>query len=312
MKQIALRSVVALVAMLASSGAYALSNRTFVSGNGSDTNPCSLTAPCRSFAQAITQTNAGGEIAVLDTAGYGIVTINKAVSIINQDGVEAGITTASATDGITIGAGAFDVVNLRGLTLVGGGIGTHGITFTSGGTLNIQNCSIRGFTSQGVNFVPTASSKLNVSDTIVSNNGFEGILVQPTGNGVANTAFFERVQSIGNGTGFSVTGQSATGGTLAATANTSAASGNIGGFAVISLGGGAVTTFAVINSAAIGNGTGLSSTNAGATMFIAGSTVSGNATHGFNIQTSGLIKTFGNNNITDTNNVGTLTPAGQQ
>src|ERR1700688_1428627 len=111
--------------------AHAQSNRTFVSGHGSDSNPCSIALPCRSFAFAITQTNAGGELAVLDTAGYGSVTITKAVSIINQDGVEAGITATSG-DGITIAAGTTDVVNLRGLTLVGGG-GTNGITLTGGG-----------------------------------------------------------------------------------------------------------------------------------------------------------------------------------
>src|SRR5215472_3305264 len=214
----ALFVVAAAATVIHASPAFPQAARTFVSGQGSDANPCSLAAPCRSFAQAVTQTNAGGEIAVLDTAGYGTVTINKAVSIINQEGVEAGITTASSTDAVTISAGAFDVVTLRGLTLVGGGIGNNGIKFTSGGTLNIQNCSIRGFVSHGVHFNPAASSRLNVSDTIVSNDGLDGIIVEPTGPGVANTAFFERVQAIGNGAGFFVTGQGATGGTLAATA----------------------------------------------------------------------------------------------
>src|SRR5215467_12794391 len=91
----------AAAAAIHGSPAFAQAARTFVSGQGSDANPCSLAAPCRSFAQAITQTNAGGEIAVLDTAGYGTVTINKAISITNQDGVEAGISTASAVDAIT-------------------------------------------------------------------------------------------------------------------------------------------------------------------------------------------------------------------
>src|SRR5215831_13328873 len=126
MKRIALLSAATLVATLASSSAYA-ANRTFVSGTGDDTNPCSLGAPCRSFAGAIVQTSAGGEIAVLDTAGYGAVTITKAVSIVNEEGVEAGITVTSG-DGITINAGASDVINLRGLTLVGAG-GGSGITF---------------------------------------------------------------------------------------------------------------------------------------------------------------------------------------
>src|SRR5215468_8819023 len=139
MKRIALLSAVALVVTTASSSAFAQNNRTFVSGNGSDSNPCSLAAPCRSFAGALTQTSPGGEIAVLDTAGYGAVTITQAVSIVNEEGVEAGITVTSG-NGITINAGATDVVNLRGLTLVGAAGGSSGITFNTGRVLNIQNC----------------------------------------------------------------------------------------------------------------------------------------------------------------------------
>src|SRR5215471_4853459 len=137
MTRIALLSAVTLVATLASSGAYALANRTFVSGSGSDANPCSLSAPCRSFAGALAQTSAGGEIAVLDTAGYGAVTITKAVSIVNEEGVEAGITVTSG-DGITINAGAFDIVNLRGITIVGASGFGSGIALNTGAALNIQ------------------------------------------------------------------------------------------------------------------------------------------------------------------------------
>src|SRR5215472_11351460 len=163
MKRIALLSAASLIS---STDAYALSNRTFVSGSGSDTNPCSLGAPCRSFAGALAQTSPGGEIAVLDTAGYGAVTIGQAVSIVNEEGVEAGITATSG-DAISINAGASDVVNLRGLTIVGAG-GANGITFNSGGALNIQNCVIRGFTANGLNLAPTGSADINVSNTIVS------------------------------------------------------------------------------------------------------------------------------------------------
>src|SRR5690349_4044942 len=125
MKRTALLSTFALVAMLAAGGAYAQANRTFVSGSGSDANPCSLGAPCRSFAQAITQTNAGGEITVLDTAGYGAVTIDKSVSIVNDGVGEAGVTVTSG-NAVTVSTGANDVVNLRGLTLVGGGGAQNG------------------------------------------------------------------------------------------------------------------------------------------------------------------------------------------
>src|SRR5262249_30059071 len=157
--------------------ARAQANRTFVSGHGADGNPCSLAAPCRSFAQALTQTNAGGEITILDPAGYGPVTITKAVSIVNDGVGEAGITVGSATDGIDVNIGAGDVVNLRGLTLVGGGVGANGILFSKLGALNIQKCVIRGFFN-GIEVVPAGTGAINVSDTIVADIAAVGIAVQ--------------------------------------------------------------------------------------------------------------------------------------
>jgi hypothetical protein len=97
MKQIALLWTATLVATIASSGAYALANRTFVSGAGNDANPCSLAAPCRSFARALAQTSPGGEIAVLDTAGYGAVTITQAVSIANEEGSSGAPNSGTAS-----------------------------------------------------------------------------------------------------------------------------------------------------------------------------------------------------------------------
>ena len=107
----------ALVATLSALPARAENARSFVSGAGSDSNPCSLAAPCRSFAGAIIQTAPGGEITVLDSAGYGAVTINQSVSITNPGGVEAGITTSASENAITIDATSAATVTLRGLTL---------------------------------------------------------------------------------------------------------------------------------------------------------------------------------------------------
>src|SRR5439155_12643450 len=107
---------------------------------GSDANPCTRLAPCRTFAAALALTAAGGDIAALDAAGYNAVTITQSVSIVN-DGVGE-----VATPGITINAGAGDVINLRGLTMKGNqpGAPVNGIAF-NGGALNVQNCVIRGF-----------------------------------------------------------------------------------------------------------------------------------------------------------------------
>jgi hypothetical protein len=173
--------------------AGAQSTRTFVSGHGSDTGSCALVTPCRTLNYAVTQTSAGGEVAVLDTAGYGPVMVSKSISITAQEGIEAGIAVTSSTNGVTVSAGPNDVVNLRGLILTGSGVGVNGIQFNSGKSLTIQNCIIRGFTSSGIFLVPGASS-IAVFDTILSNNE-DGITFSPSANA---SAFFQRVQSIQN------------------------------------------------------------------------------------------------------------------
>src|SRR5215472_3306097 len=129
----------ALLVVLFASGASAQVQRTFVSGLGSDANPCSRTAPCRTFGQAISQTNPNGEVIVLDSAGYGAFTITQAVSITAPPGVYAGISVFSG-DGITITAGGSDTVILRGLTLNNQGSTGTGIICTMVGTLHIESC----------------------------------------------------------------------------------------------------------------------------------------------------------------------------
>ena len=118
--------------------------RTFVSAKGSDSNACSLPLPCRTFAVALTQTNAGGEIIVLDSGGYGGTTINKAVSIVVPQGVYAGVSVFAATDGFVISAGPADEVVLRGLTINNQG-GNNGIVFNTGAALYVESCTILGF-----------------------------------------------------------------------------------------------------------------------------------------------------------------------
>jgi hypothetical protein len=307
MKRIALLSVVTLAVTLASGAADALSNRTFVSGTGNDANPCSLAAPCRSFTGALAQTNPGGEIAVLDTAGYGAVTITKAVSIVNEEGVEAGITATSG-DGITINAGASDVVNLRGLTLVGAG-GTNGITLNSAGALNIQNCVIRGFALAGINLVATGSVDFNVSNTIVSSN-VEGVFLKPSGTGITVTASFDQVQAIHNSQdGFFIGGSFMTGSLLAIAADSLASGNGSAGFASFSSFAKAATTWTLANSKAANNGIGVHADGDNAAIVLNGSTISGNSFNGFSATSGGFVISYGNNAIVDTTNTGPLTPA---
>src|SRR5262249_55236010 len=124
--------------------------RTFVSPTGNDGNKgCSMAAPCRTFQVALNETNSGGEITILGTADYGTLTIDRAISIQNGGGFEAGIMVPFNGFGITINAGANDAVSLRGLTLEGGGNASTGIQVNSLQSLTVDNCIVRHFGGDG-------------------------------------------------------------------------------------------------------------------------------------------------------------------
>jgi hypothetical protein len=92
-----LATVVVVLLCALESSAQTQATRTFISGGGDDVNPCSLTAPCRTFAGVITRTTAGGEIDVLDSAGFGGVTITKSISIVNRGAIRNYSFFGSAT-----------------------------------------------------------------------------------------------------------------------------------------------------------------------------------------------------------------------
>ena len=176
--------------------AFAQATRTWVSGVGDDANPCSRTAPCKTFAGAISKTAAGGEINCLDPGGFGALTITKAIAIICQAGT-AGVLV-SGTNGITVAAGTGDVVFLQGLDFEGLGTGLSGVSFSSGKGLYVTECVIRGFTTNGINFAPsTVNASLVVQNTIVADNSGGGILIAPTGGFTAN-ALLTKTQMVRN------------------------------------------------------------------------------------------------------------------
>lgn len=296
---------------------HAQVSRSFVSGHGVDSSICSVNSPCRTFAYAITQTAAFGEIVVLDTAGYGAVTINKSINITNEEGVEAAITVTSG-DGITIsGTNEADVVNLAGLTLTGNG-GVNGITFSGLGTLNIQNCVVRGFTQNGLNLIPSLQggfvsigAPINAADVVTTNNGNDGINFAPSAglNAENANAFFQRIQASGNGSGIVLDGSNyATARGPRAMIVDSAATNNVTG--VVSIAATTAATITLVNSKSNNNQTGVSASNA--TIVLAESALSGNSTAAYTISGTGIIKTFGNNSIVDTNHTGTLTSISAQ
>ncbi|RBP39040.1 uncharacterized protein DUF4957 [Roseimicrobium gellanilyticum] len=172
------------VYLLGSASMFGQATRTWVSGVGDDVNPCSRTAPCKTFAGAISKTAAGGEIDTLDPGGYGTVTITKSIVI---DGIGGGASSilASATNGININAGANDVVTIRNVQINGAGttLGLNGINILAAKAVHIENCEIYNFSNNGVLIAPSAAGNM---DVFIKNCTFRNINstgAVPGGNG---------------------------------------------------------------------------------------------------------------------------------
>jgi hypothetical protein len=188
---VTMNSLESVTAMFSASGGGGPSTQTFVSATlGSDSNPCTRISPCLTFAAALAQTTAGGEIDVLDPGDFGPVTINKSMTIAGDAPGVAGAIPSSGTSGIVISAGSSDVINLHGLAFDGvNASGTSGVVFTSGARLNISQCVFQGFATSGMTLSPGPGSAtktlMSVQDTTILNNA-TGILIQPTGGIAAN------------------------------------------------------------------------------------------------------------------------------
>jgi hypothetical protein len=304
----------ALICSLPAAPAQAQALRTFVSAAGSDSNNCTdVSTPCRHLAQAYAATAAGGAIEVLDPANYGGLTISQAISI---DG--HGWTAMAAGSGFTaisINAGPSDKINIRGVVIDGLGFANNtGISFTAGGSLNVQDSVIRNFGGVGIGFVPNASSSLFVSDTLLTDCGI-GVYLAPTGAGT-DTAVFNRVEVYNNAPveGFSILGVNSSGGSITATVSESTISGNTNGIHVKSTSGQAVAKVTVFHSVVANsqfNGFIVDGTNA--TVTLAQSAVMGNAGTGWDILNSGVIQTYLDNYFNGNGtNTGSLTTIGKQ
>lgn len=140
--------VMAAALVLACQPAYAALNRVWISGKGADQASCgTVAAPCRTLQYAHDMTNPGGEIDVLDGAGYGAITITKAISIVNDGVGVAGVLAPAGGNAVTISAGINETIILRGLTIEGSNVGVFGIEFNSGAGLSVSNSTIQGFTA---------------------------------------------------------------------------------------------------------------------------------------------------------------------
>jgi hypothetical protein len=166
-----LRTVLAFAALtlIGASTAFAQATNTWVSGVGDDVNPCSRTAPCKTFPGAISKTAAGGQINALDSGGFGAVTITKSITIAGI-GQGAGILV-SGQNAITINAGVLDVVKLRHLQINGVSNSPIGIRFLAGAALIVDHVLIHGFVSG----IETSAGSTLVHRSLIAQNSSYGI-----------------------------------------------------------------------------------------------------------------------------------------
>ena len=278
--------------------------RTFVSAAGNDSNPCSITLPCRNLQAAYNAVAANGEVDVLDPGNYGSLTITGPVNI--QGHGWAGLS-ANAGAAITINApGATDKIFISGMVLDGLGIaGTTGIIFNSGGTLNVQDSVIRNFTDDGIGFKPNSStlSQLFVSNTLLSDNGASGINISPAGSGTTS-GVVDHVKTLNNVT-FGINVFSSTQITNVTVSDSVSANNQFSGVNANSSGTTQVNI--MVRNSTIANNVlhGLQAVDGGATVRVTRSTITGNGTGWNNL--SGAVLSYGDNNI-DGNTSGNTEP----
>ena len=294
--------------------ASAQATRTWVSGVGDDVNPCSRTAPCKTFAGAISKTAAGGEINCLDPGGFGTVTITKSITI-DCSGT-FGSSLASGVNGFNVNDSASGFPNtirviLRGLSVNGAGGGAQnaqgnpgsgviGINFTSGAFLLVEDVIIQRFntsTATGISFRPGGNGQLVVNNTVIVSNG-NGIDIAPTGTGTARAAI-HNVAIVGNtGIGIRLNSQGTTN-AVGAQATIDNAEVNSNGQGIIMLSSGATANaLAMITNSNVSNNTtfGLQSNGAAARGRVGNTTITMNGT-GVNFINGGDMPTYGNNRL---------------
>lgn len=180
-----LKGLTAILLLQVAVSASAQATRTWVSGVGDDVNPCSRTAPCKTFAGAISKTAASGEINVLDPGGYGAVTITKAMTI-SGDSSMAGILV-SGTNGITVNAANTDVVMLRNLVFDGVGTGLTAIRVVQAKAVIVDRATIFGFNTAAVETVSPTLANVTVNNSTIANNAGVGLYAASGSITVENT-----------------------------------------------------------------------------------------------------------------------------
>ena len=193
MRSTFVKLVIALTIMAFATMAHAQATRTWVSGVGDDANPCSRTAPCKTFAGAISKTAANGEINALDPAGYGAVTITKPITI-DGGGMLASVLNSGVNGIVVNSTGATDTVILRNLEINGANTGVRGISVIAVKKLIVENCNIYNQNAaapsgQGINIVSSTTSMfVSVIHCSIEHNSTQGILASASGAGTVFVA----------------------------------------------------------------------------------------------------------------------------
>jgi hypothetical protein len=315
--------------LLTATPAAAQATRTWISGVGDDANPCSRTAPCKTFAGAISKTAATGEINCLDPGGFGGVTITKSITL-SCEGVTAGILIA-ATNGITINAGPTDVVRLRGLDLeglstIGGAL--SGINVLNVGALYVTNVKINGFggtglaagsLGYGISFTPGSDAVLVLDNVELARNGNSGspgnsggLLIKPAAGVTAKVSVSRSIIERSANVGIRADTTGAVGAIIAINVSESFLADNGAGVLAKAPAGTGTISLAVDNTTVTQNsGNGILANGSGATVRVGGSLISGNAT-GVQTLNAATISSYGNNhlngNTTDGTFSGTIAP----
>jgi hypothetical protein len=277
---------------------------------GDDVNPCSRTAPCKTFAGAISKTATNGEINCLDPGGFGGVTITKSITIDCTGTI--GSILGSSTNGVNVN-GANVIVKLRGLSINGAVTGFVGVNFIQGAVLMVENCEIMNFqagNAAGIRFAPGAAAKLFVVNTNMTGNGTGatggGIVVQPSGAGNVHAVISKSALS-SNSMGISAVGSGTTGGVFVTVSDTVSANNSQNGIQAVTTSG--ITTLMVDRSTVMGNAIGLRVDGSLATIRFSNSVVTANAT-GLSAANSGSLLTYTSTNDVNGNTTSDGAPTG--
>jgi hypothetical protein len=279
--------------------AAAQATRTWVSGVGDDANPCSRTAPCKTFAGAISKTAASGEINCLDPGGFGAVTITKSITI--DCGGTFGSILASGTNGVNVNGAGINVI-LRNLSINGVVSGLVGINFIAGASLTLDNVTVMNFntgTAAGIVFAPNSSfAVFLMRNSIVHSNGLApstggGVLVQPAAGGSALVTIADSKMQRNGGAGILLT--SANGATLMTVRDSSISSNTNGGVASTAT---AASITVMLDRATINSNSqnGVLSSGGNSTVRINNSVIHGNAI-GVASAGGGVLRSYKNNAI---------------